>query len=332
MWEYKTEGAVRSIAQATLTDGPAVLIGSEDEHVHAVSADGKTLLWKHRCYVSEQRYQAAPWWMMGCKAPVLKVFPYDLDGDGCVEIVCGTGGGFVECIAADGRLKWKTEFCWGLPNRFAVAPAAAGAKHLIVDAANSASGCWTWRLDAAGTVIAKNAFETGRGSWDATVVACSEIADMDGRGAWLAAVGRGGAFNELGLYDAVSGTKRWVKPMADKVTAVAAVDLDGDGAKEVLAGSVSAWLCAFDLDGRTRWGLQLPSQVLAVTGANGAVLAQCADGNVYRLSATGEFTGIHTPASPAPPADTDRWEFQRLGSTVLIGDRSGTITALRVDD
>lgn len=332
LWEHKTDGPVRSISHATLDGGAAVIIGSEDEHVYAISADGQTLLWKHRCHVSEERYQAAPWWMMGYKAPVLEVFPFDLDGDGSIEIICGTGGGFVECISGGGELKWKQEFFWGLPNHFGIAPAEDGSKHLIVDAANSASGAWTWRLDDKGNPINKNAFDTGRGSWDSTLVQCSEIADMNGRGGWMALVGRGGAFNELALHDAVSGQRRWVHPMADRVVCVTAVDLDGDGIKEVLAGSTSAWLCAFDLEGESRWAVQLPNQVLAVTGVEGGLLAQCSDGNVYRLSADGAYCGIHAPAAKAPPAYTDHWQFRRFGHTVVVGDRSGTITALRVEN
>lgn len=330
LWEYATDGPVRALAHATLAGQPAVLVGSEDEHVHAITADGQTVLWTHKCHVSEERYQAAPWWMMGFRAPVLEILPTDLDGDGAVEVICGTGGGFVEALSADGERLWMREFFWGLPNHIITAPAPDGSTHLLVNATTSACGSHTWRLDAAGEIISKNALDTGRGSWDSTLVQACEVVQMDEAGTPMAIVGRGGAFDELALHDAVTGERRWRHPLADRATTVAAVDLDGDGTREVLAGSVSAWLCAFDLAGDLQWATLLPNEVLAVTTASDGLLAQCADGNIYRLSLAGEFTGVHAPESPAAPSYRNHWRFQRLDGSVLIGDNSGMLAPLQV--
>ncbi|NLF17792.1 MAG: PQQ-binding-like beta-propeller repeat protein [Lentisphaerae bacterium] len=331
LWEHAAGGPVRALASAVLPTGPAILVGGDDETVTALDAGNRRVLWQHRCYVSEERYQAAPWWMMGYKAPVLSLFTADLDGDGQAEILCGTGGGFIECLKPDGSLAWKREFFWGLPNLFAVAPGPDGARHLLVDAANSASGSWTWRLDARGEPLSKNVFETGRGSWDSTVVTSSALADMDGQGAWMAAIGRGGAFNEIALYDARTGQRRWLQPMADRITCVATVDLDGDGTREVVAGSTSAWLCAFGLDGQVRWARQMPNAILAVTPVADGVVTQCADGCIYRLDRAGEVTAVHRPAALAPPPHSDHWTFQRAGATAFIGDRGPTLRVLRLE-
>lgn len=332
VWEFRTEGAVRAIAHATLAAGPAVLIGSEGEHVYAIAADGSKLLWKHKCHFSEERYQAAPWWTIGGRAPVVAIYPYDLDGDGEVEIICGTGAGFVETLTSGGEQEWLCEFFWGIPDHFGVAPMPDGSKHLLVDATASASGSWTWRLNAQGEPVNRNAFGTGRGSWDSTVVTCSTVADMDGTGAWMAIVGRGGAYNELALHDAISGERKWIHALADRVTGVAAMDLDGDGTKEVLAASVSAWLSAFDIKGELLWATQLPNEILAIGEAADGLFAQCADGNVYRLSPAGEVTGIHAPERKAPPSVGQHFRFQHGDGALLIGDRSGQLTALAVGE
>jgi hypothetical protein len=270
--------------------------------------------------------------MMGYRAPVVEVFPHDIDGDGSTEVICGTGGGFVECLSAEGDLKWREEFFWGIPDHFRVAPAEDGSKHLIVDATARTCGSWTWRLDGKGEIVTKSAFDTGRGSWDSTRNVCTEVVDMDGAGMWLAIVGRGGAFNELGLYDAVSGERKWVQPMANIVTTVAAVDLDDDGVKEILAGSTSAWLCAFDINGESRWALQLPSEVVAVSSVGNGLMALCSDGNVYRLSAEGEYAGIYTPEATYPTTYRSGWQFQHTGATTFVGDKSGSVTVLSIQD
>ena len=82
---------------------------------------------------------------------------------------------------------------------------------------------------------------------------CNRVVDMDGKGTWTAIVGRGGAYHELAVYDAVTGKLKWRHMLANRATGVTAVDLDGDGAREVVVGSASAWLCTFGLDGRPRW-------------------------------------------------------------------------------
>ncbi len=184
--EYATGGPVLVVAHATIDGRPVALAGSRDEHLYAIAADDQSLLWKHKCHVSEERYQSAPWWMMGYAAPVLEILPVDLDEDGAMEVVCGTGGGFIEALSAEGERLWMREFFWGLPD------------HIIT------------------------------------------------------------------------------------------------------------------------------------TPAGDEVLPQCADGNVYRISAAGEFLAAHRPDSPGAPSARDHWRFQRLDDSVIIGDARGVIGPLQV--
>ena len=330
LWEFKTGGAVRAVSYATLKSGPAVLIGSEDEHVYAVTADSGKLLWKHKCHFSEDRFQRAPWWTTQGKAKVLTIFPRDLNGDGDVEIVCGTGAGFVETLASDGKRKWLCEFMWGLPDLFNTVPMPDGSTTLLVDATKSACGSFTWRLDANGKVLKKNVFATGRGSWDSTKVMCCRVVDMDGKGTWMAILGRGGVYNELALHDAVTGKQKWIHKLAKAATDVTAVDLDGDGVKEVVAASLSGWLTAFDINGKSRWAVRLPSAIIAVASTADALFVQFSDAGIYRLSFAGEITGRYVPKVRRAPSPYQHWRFQRGNGTLLAGDRSGVVAPLAV--
>ncbi|MFO7948641.1 MAG: hypothetical protein R6V19_17700 [Armatimonadota bacterium] len=330
LWEYATEGPVLAVSHATLEGSPVALIGSEDEHLYAVSADDQAPLWKHKCFVSEERYQAAPWWMMGYAAPVLEILPADLDGDGATEIFVGTGGGFIEAVSGGGELLWKCEFKWGLPNDLTTVPEPEGATHLLVNANNSASGSRTWRLDAAGKIVTQNALPTDRGSWDSTRVTACEVVEMNEAGDRMVVVGRGGVYAEVALHDAETGERRWKYPLAAEATSVAAADLDGDGTREVLVGSMSAWLTAFDISGELQWATFLPGGVLAVTAGAEGVFVQCTDGNIYRLLPDGEFAGMHASEAPAPPSQRNRWRFQQLGNSLIIGDETGVLRPLQV--
>ncbi|MFP3904463.1 MAG: hypothetical protein ACLFWB_09520, partial [Armatimonadota bacterium] len=332
LWEYATGGPVLAVSHATLDGRAVALIGSKDENLYAVSADDQALLWKHKCFVSEERYQRSPWWMMGYAAPVLEILPADLDGDGPTEIFVGTGGGFVEAVSNSGELLWKCEFKWGLPNDLSTVPGPDGATHLLVNANNSACGSHTWRLDASGKIVTQNALPTDRGSWDSTRVTACEVAEMDEEGSKMVLVGRGGVHAEAALHDAETGERHWKHSLAAEATSVAAADLDGDGTREVLVGSLSAWLTVFDISGELRWATFLPAGVLAVTSVADGVFVQCTDGNLYRLSLDGEFDGIHAPESPAPPSQRNRWRFEQLDGSIIIGDETGVLRPLQVPE
>jgi outer membrane protein assembly factor BamB len=330
LWEFQAGGEVRSLAHTTLAGAPAVLVGSADEHLYAITGDKAKLLWKHKCHFSEERYQQAPWWTLSGKAEVVAIFPCDLDGDASPEIVCGTGAGFVETLSALGERKWLCEFFWGIPDLFNRAPMPDGSTHVLVDATASACGSWTWRLNADGKILNKNAFDTGRGSWDATKVRCNRVVDVDGQGRRLAVVGRGGAFNELAAYDAVTGELQWVHTLADRANDVIAVDLDDDGVQEIVAASKSAWLTAFDAAGNVRWATLLPNEVLAIAAGGGALFAQCGDAAVYRMNLAGEIKGVREPERQG--GSSHRWRFQQGSGFLFIGNRSGEAAPLAISN
>lgn len=331
LWEHKLNGEIRAVACAVLPGGRAVIAGSKNEHVYALTADGSKILWQHKLYFSQEVHDRAPWWTEGGRATAKGILVDDLDGDGVVEIVCGTGATFVETLTPGGETKWLRQFLYGRPDRFVIAPMAQGKKSLLVDA-GQACGCCTWRLAADGKILSKNAFPSGRGSWDGTRTRQIVVADMDGKGTRMALVGRGGAFNELGLYDAITGQRKWQHRMADQVSTVAAFDTDGDGVKEVIAGSVSAWLCAFNLAGKQVWAEFMPAAVQAVTAVGDVLYVQCADACVYGVSGKGKLTGKHRVEGGNAPTVHQPWRLLHKRGRLFVPDRSGQVTILTVGD
>ncbi|MCK5806159.1 MAG: PQQ-binding-like beta-propeller repeat protein, partial [Lentisphaeria bacterium] len=331
LWEHKLAGEIRAVACAALPGGVAVIAGSKNQHVYALSADGAKVLWRHKLHFSKAVHDSAPWWTEGGKATTKGILVEDLDGDGAVEIICGTGATFVEALTPAGKTKWLRQFLYGQPNQFGIAPTADGTKSLLVNA-GQASGCCTWRLAPDGKVLSRNAFPSGRGSWDGTRTRQIVVADLDGKGMQMALVGRGGAFNELGLFNAVTGKQKWQHRMADQISAVVAFDTDGDGVKEIIAGSVSAWLCAFDLAGKPIWAESMPAAVQAVTAVGDTLYVQCADACVYRVSSMGKLIGKHRVEGGNAPTVTQPWRLLHKRGRLFVPDRNGWVTILTVGD
>ena len=321
-WTFKAGAPVRALTHATVDAGPAVIVGSDDEHVYALSPDGSKVLWKYKCRLPKLLYT---WWTTDLKAKLQVILTDDVDGDGKVEILCGTGGGCVETIDSAGKQKWLAQIQWGIPDRLAIVPMPDGTKTLLVDNGYSSCGSRTWRLAADGKLLSADACPTGRGSWDMTAIPGLTVVDLDGRGNPEVLIGRKGAHNEVGVYDAVTGQRRWLHTLGDSADALEALDVNGDGVKEVIVGSPSGWLCAFDVAGKQVWATQMPHEVAAVVtaGNGGALLVACADETVYRVGRDGQIR-----ARRALKGRPLRY-FVGAGHQRIIGDSAGHVVALR---
>ncbi|MBN1344155.1 MAG: PQQ-binding-like beta-propeller repeat protein [Phycisphaerae bacterium] len=318
-WTFKAGGPVRAVSSAVVDAGRAAVVGSDDECVYALAAESGKVLWKHKCRLPELIYT---WWTTEMKAKLQAILCDDVDGDGKVEIVCGTGGGCVETIGSDGKARWMTQIQWGIPDRLAVVPMPDGAKTILVDNGYSSCGSTTWRLAASGKLLSANACPTGRGAWDMTAIPGLKVVDLDASGKPNVIIGRRGAYNEVGLYDAVTGKRSWLHTLGDSGEALEAMDVTGDGVKEVIVGSPSSWLCAFDATGKTVWAEPMPHEILAVTQANDCLLVACADEAVYRVGLDGQVAG-RTSLAGRPYR-----LFATAASRRIIGDASGRVVAL----
>jgi outer membrane protein assembly factor BamB len=321
-WEYHCSRAVRALAQISDTNGSAVLIGCDDEHIYAVSSDGSHLLWEYKCHVPPDRIRFFPWWTTDGKAKVQAIITDDLDGDGKIEVISGTGGGCVEVISNNGIRKWITPIRWGIPDRFAVVPMPDGSKTLLVDNSYCSCGSTTWRLTADGKLISDNAFHTGRQSWDMTAIPGLMVVDLDNNAELEAIVGRKGAYNEIAVYNAVTGKRRWIHTLADAVSAIDSIDINSDNIKEVIVGSNSTWLCAFDITGRQLWAKPMPHEILAVTAGRDLIVVACGDAAVYSVNHQGQIQARYLLT------DVPLNHFVRMGNNLVVADKKGHVAAL----
>lgn len=316
-WSFQTGAAVRALGFAALADGPTVLVGSDDQRLYALPAEGGEPRWSYTCSVAPDNAG----WTTRQEARLRAILPVDLDRDGSIEIICGTGGGAVEAVTETGEQKWFTPIRYGVPDRLAVCPMPDGSLTLFVSCAVTSYQSMTRRLDANGQILDENALFRNRGA-DMSPAPGLLVRDLDGDGAPEAVVGRGGAYPELAVYDAASGEARWTLLLADAADCVAAADLTGDGVAEVIAAGPSAWVTAFDAAGERVWSTHLPHRVVALATVEGGLLAACADEALYGLGATGDITA-RLPLSAAP--------LGSLGSgsqRSIAADANGLVIAL----
>ncbi|MGD9496680.1 MAG: PQQ-binding-like beta-propeller repeat protein [Armatimonadota bacterium] len=316
-WSFQTGAAVRALGFAELAAGPTVLVGSDDQKLYALPANGGEPRWSFTCSVAPD----SAGWTTRQEARLRAILPCDLDRDGSLEIICGTGGGAVEAVTETGEQKWFTPIRYGVPDRLAVCPMADGSFTLFVSCAVTSYQSMTRRLDAHGRILDENALFRKRGA-DMSPAPGLLVRDLDGDGAPEVMVGRGGAYPELAVYDAASGAARWTLLLADTAECVAATDLTGDGVAEVIAAGPSAWVTAFSPAGDRVWSTHLPHRVLALAVAEGGLLAACADGAVYGLDAAGATSARLTLAG------TPLASLAAGSHRIVAADDTGLVVAL----
>ncbi len=308
-WRFQAQDAVRALDTAALGGKAAVLVGSDDEHVYAVAESGEEI-WRYRCALAPGHYS---WWTTDLKAKVQTILAHDIDGDGLTEIICGTGGGCIETLDEEGQRRWLTRIDWGTPDRLAVVEMGDGSKTVLSQNSRNSSQSTTWRLQPDGAITASNALTNDRGGWDMTAAPSLMVADLNGDGSQEAVVGRSGAYNEIALYDAVSGERKWTHTLGDSADCLASVD------GEVVVGSRSGWLCAFDLTGRQLWATQMPHEVITVQARGDGLFVACGDNGVYWVGKDGRVGGAYRLLGE--PA----WQSVRIGSGVVVADATGRV-------
>jgi len=153
-------------------------------------------------------------------------------------------------------------------------------------------------------------------------VPCLKVLDLDADGKLEVLIGRSGAYNEIALYDGYTGLQHWVHAPADAVRAVEVLDVDGDRVKEVIVGSRSGWLFAFDRTGGRKWGVEMPHEVTAVAASSEAIYVACADKTIYRVSTDGK------PQARYAMKGLPLSRFAQAGSQLIAVDASGHVAAL----
>ncbi len=107
-------------------------------------------------------------------------------------------------------------------------------------------------------------------------------ADLTGDSGAEIVVGTGGEESVLALLSA-SGEILWRRAVPSAVRALAALDLDGDGSREILAGLVSGEVQAYDAQGRLRGSLHAGLQIWGLHVAEDGTVLIRADVAAWRI-------------------------------------------------
>jgi poly-gamma-glutamate synthesis protein (capsule biosynthesis protein) len=303
VWRARTAGPIYAL---TLLEGGQIALGDDAGSITALDAGGRRL-WRHT--LSSRITALAGNWQGGLLAGGWDEQLTFLDGRGEVRWTANTGGP-VSSIAT-------------LPD-LAVVSTLDGAIHAL-----QPTGAQAWRRQLGESVTRLGAFAVGEGvrilaslldgrlvtlddqgalRWERTLGTGSpvwHVNDVVGDAAPEIVAGTGGDAPLLALLSS-QGDILWRVAVPAPVGAVTSLDLDGDGASEILCGLSSGQIQAHSAEGRLRgtthaglpvWGLE-PSE-------NGSALV-LADVVAWRLDATeGPSGGAWLPEpslAPAPPA------------------------------
>lgn len=278
LWDVDVGGAAFALAVADL-DGDGrkeILAGGDGGAVYALDADG-SVRWKAPL---AGRVTALTW--------------ADLRGDGQMEILAGARPGGVFVLAADGALLWQQP-ALGAPTSFLVLGGIeervvlAGTEDGAVQAFDGA-GVPLWQRGGGGYVRSLVPYSgqvlagardgtlrrynlDGEPSLDTTLggsVTSLSAWDLDGDEVQEALLGLGGAENAVVALEH-DGRERWRTPTEHGVWALAMADLEGDGQKELVAGTDGGEILVLDRYGRLRGRTWVPWRVhgLLATDADG---------------------------------------------------------------
>lgn len=296
LWTFETGDEVWAVGSADLDgDGKRELLaGSDDAYVYALDRDGR-LVWKHSPPFGHQ-----PWvyWTL-YKSKIRKIASGDLNGDGKDEVVLGCGN--MRCVAVSPRGKqlWEFRTDHGTCTTLEVADLDGdGRAEVIGGKGIFSSNSNGFRLNGEGKAIG---YYRNQG-W--TSIVCSLLlTDLESDGAPEVIFGTDRGDN-LRVFDAQTGQLRWAKCLGDNCEAIAVADLDGDGTKDVIAGSASLYVSAYTAKGRRLWYRTASDSITALaTGdldgdGSPEIVAGSADGALTVLDAKGNLQAALRSAKP----------------------------------
>ncbi|OGG46758.1 MAG: hypothetical protein A3F84_18230 [Candidatus Handelsmanbacteria bacterium RIFCSPLOWO2_12_FULL_64_10] len=233
-------------------------------------------------------------WAFRGEGGIRSIFAGDVDGDGCAEVVAGSGAGDVHLLGSDGKERWRQRAEGAVNSVHAFR--GTGRRMSVVAGSED---CGVYLFDAAGR--RRWVFRRGRHHGrDSRVVAVS-AADLNGdeRTAVLA----GTESWQLYAID-LDGSLRWQADMCHhSVTNLLPEDFDGDGRTEIAVGT-EYYNCDFvNPDGTIRWLYRITTPeftAVAAADVNGdgvkEALFGTMDGTLHALPPTvSEYRAISTP-------------------------------------
>ena len=284
----------------------AFLAGFADDTVRAYSADGSEL-WNFSAALDPafrigDRYEA-PWFTDPAppyrKRGVTAILAGDLWGDGREEIVVGRPC-TVEFRSMDSALIGRVPVRWGDVSSLALLHATGGKPPVLVAGRHPADKAALTSIDARHNKLSDDAFSalpigtSDLHAFNRRGVSRLIAADLDGKDGEEVVYLVQGHWNEIRAY-AGDGKPLWVKHLGPGKGAsfpaaplLEAVDLDGDGTKEIVFCTANGWVCALDRKGEPLWQRRLVREVSALSVDGGGMVAVGgADGEVILLDGAG---------------------------------------------
>ena len=169
-------------------------------------------------------------------------------------------------------------------------------------------------------------------AWYRRGVTHMEVADLDADGTEEIVVARSGHWNELDVYSAATSQCIWMAPFGPakkwprSITGMVVADLTGNGRKEVVAGMLNGWVCAFDCAGKPIWQKHFPSAVncMIAAGDRKGVVVGCGDGQLHLLDGEGSVARTADLGSGVTALSV-------MSGGVLAGTREGALARLDGD-
>ncbi len=315
-WRVGLSAKINDIAIADLDgDGaPEVVCGVEDSNLHVLGADGAEL-WT--------RYFEGHYAEGGTDGHVRVVQVTDFQGDGVPEIAVGCANTFFYVLDNRGEQFGDGE------------PWETGWRHkaCAIDAADL-TGDGVLELLAGWTYFSQRIVDfTKGGRWRNSIVPSSK----SGASAIAAADVSGDGLPDA-IYADVDGTVTactvapagepgaqvfWQKIIGDdRLAAVVAGDLDGDGAAEVALASHSGFVALLTADGAVEWVRYADNHVTDLVAAGEGVLARSSrDGSLVVLDAAGEELARWNAGEPLRMVAADGELLVAAGDTRLFSAR-----------
>ena len=253
---FKRDACVVYFTSADLAgDGNrALIVGSENWHVHAFDAKGSQVWWAEVLHAASDGVAA------------------DLDGDGREEVISGTEYYFANAIKPDGQPLWMYRPVGPHINCVAAGDTDGDGKPTAF--IGGADG-YVHAVDGKGM----RRWLYGMGD----EVTCMGLSDVNGDGIRDIVAGSLG-FDVAAIKG--DGTAIWRRDLGEPVLSLVLADLDGDNTPEICAGTEDGHVFALDKDGQiiAKWSTDGPVRKLVVVpGTPARIAAHSTDGRVVLL-------------------------------------------------